>query len=363
MDASLIQAMLARMGINNDPEGEPPPPPPESVLASFDLQGVADKIKSGEVKKVVFAVGAGISVSAGISDFRTPGTGLYDNLQQYNLPSPEAIFSIDYFQDRPEAFYTLAKEMWAANDFKPTPAHYLMKLFHEKDMLKRVLTQNIDSLEAKAGIPKKLVVAAHGNFDAATCIETRQKVDVDELKEAVRTDTWQQFNEKHGGLCKPDIVFFGESLPHAFFHALREDLPDADLLIVMGTSLAVQPFASCVDEVSNMTPRVLMNREKVGEASEDLVKIAGWQRARGFLFDGEYQYRDVFVGGDIDASAWRLASLLGWTADLERLVGKTEEAATAEGEEEKRKMKEKGAAHMAEKIAKAEEANSDDVAR
>merc|ERR1719329_2122429 len=96
-------------------------------LASFDLDGIARYIKEYECKRVVVMCGAGISTSAGIPDFRTPGSGLYDNLQRFNLPQPESVFDIDYFRDSPEAFYDLAKEMWPGN-FDPTPTHYFLKL-------------------------------------------------------------------------------------------------------------------------------------------------------------------------------------------------------------------------------------------
>ena len=108
--------------------------------------------------------GAGISVSAGIPDFRSPGTGLYDNLEKYDLPNPQSIFELSYFRERPDAFYMLAKELWPDN-FEPTPTHRFIALLHSKGLLKRCFTQNIDSLEASAGIPKDMIVAAHGNFD------------------------------------------------------------------------------------------------------------------------------------------------------------------------------------------------------
>lgn len=66
-------------------------------------------IKEGRFKKILIATGAGISVSAGIPDFRSPGTGVYDNLKEYNLPQPEAIFDINYFAEKPEPFYKFAK--------------------------------------------------------------------------------------------------------------------------------------------------------------------------------------------------------------------------------------------------------------
>lgn len=84
----------------------------EQLLPSLDLQGVAEYIKAGKAKHIICMCGAGISVSAGIPDFRTPGTGLYSQLQRYNLPHPEAVFSIDYFRKNPKPFHMLAKVRW-----------------------------------------------------------------------------------------------------------------------------------------------------------------------------------------------------------------------------------------------------------
>lgn len=237
----------------------------QSVLQNeCTVKAIAAYIASGQAKKIVVMVGAGVSVSAGIPDFRTPGTGLYDNLQKYNLPNPQAIFEIGYFQQRPEAFYQLAKEMWPGQ-FLPTPAHFFIRLLHEKGLLQRCFTQNIDSLEGQAGIPLDKIVAAHGNFDSATCVATGEKVPIEELQAAVMGNSWQALREKYGGLVKPDIVFFGESLPKRFGELGKTDFPVADLLIVMGTSLKVQPFASLIYGVGKLVPRLLINREAVGE--------------------------------------------------------------------------------------------------
>lgn len=91
--------------------------------------------KSGRFKKVIVCTGAGISVSAGIPDFRSPKTGLYDNLSKYDLPNPQAIFEINFFNEKPGAFYQLADEFLDNDKFNPTATHYFIKLLQEKGIL------------------------------------------------------------------------------------------------------------------------------------------------------------------------------------------------------------------------------------
>lgn len=98
------------------------------------IEEVAEKIRNGA--KVVTMAGAGISVSAGIPDFRTPGSGLYDNLEKYRLPYPTAIFELSYFRTSPEPFYTLCKELFPGK-YSPTPSHYFVKLLEQKVFRKK----------------------------------------------------------------------------------------------------------------------------------------------------------------------------------------------------------------------------------
>ena len=85
---------------------------PSGYELSLDLEGLAQYIRKSNCRNVVVLTGAGVSVSAGIPDFRTPGSGLYYNLQKYNLPTPEAVFDLDFFMRNPKPFYQLAVELW-----------------------------------------------------------------------------------------------------------------------------------------------------------------------------------------------------------------------------------------------------------
>jgi|EP00927_Polykrikos_kofoidii_P061756 NAD-dependent deacetylase sirtuin 2 len=284
------------------------------VLESFDLEGIAQHIAEKGCHRIVVMCGAGISTSAGIPDFRSPGTGLYDNLQRFNLPKPEAIFELGFFRENPAAFYELAREMWPGT-YEPTPAHYFIKLLDSKGLLLRCYSQNIDSLEQQAGLPAEKLIAAHGNFDGAHVIDTDPEKDVEigELKTAIEKgeDGWKALKEKYGNLVKPKIVFFGESLPKRFLQKHQEDLIGCDLLIVLGTSLCVQPFASLVGRCASEAPRLLINRDSVG--THDKLDI-------GFRFNAEKNWRDVFHQDDCDGGCRAFAKALGWGADLEALI-------------------------------------------
>ena len=285
------------------------------------MPDVASLISAPDCKLVVM-IGAGMSVSAGIPDFRTPGTGLYDNLQEYGLPYAEAIFDLDFYCQNPKPFQRLCRELWPGN-FKPTPAHAFLKVLHDKQKLARAFTQNIDSLEAAAGLPSEAVVAAHGNFDSASVVSgsaAGRDVPIDQVRTAAfgGDDEWTALAQRHGGLVKPDIVFFGEQLPMRFFERAREDLPAATLLLVLGTSLAVQPFASLVGMTRPGVPRLLINRERVGE-----------HMPGGFDFSAASNAADGFYEGDCDDAARELCDLLGWGAELEAALTQAAEASEA----------------------------------
>ena len=115
--------------------------------------------------------GAGISVSAGIPDFRSPKTGIYDNLAEYNLPYPEAIFELDYFRKHPQAYYSFVHECAKRDAFeRATPSHYFVRyLCNERKILHSYFTQNVDDLERKANLDMTKVVHAHGTVRRAHC--------------------------------------------------------------------------------------------------------------------------------------------------------------------------------------------------
>jgi len=117
------------------------------------------------------------------------------------------------------------------------------------------------------------------------------------------------------GIVKPDIIFFGESLPMEFFINSKKDFPDCDLLLILGTSLLVQPFASLIDRVGSRVPRLLMNREKTGNRGT----LERMLRMPGLDYEDENNYRDVFWQGDCDTGCLELAKLLGWEVNEKKI--------------------------------------------
>uniref|UniRef100_A0A914USD2 NAD-dependent protein deacetylase n=1 Tax=Plectus sambesii TaxID=2011161 RepID=A0A914USD2_9BILA len=252
---------------------------------------VADIIKQGLAKKIVVLAGAGISTPSGLPDFRSPNSGLYDNLEQYSLPYAEAVFDIEYFVRNPVPFFQVAKKLYPGN-YAPNSAHSFIKLLQDKNMLLRMYTQNIDGLERLAGIKEDKLIEAHGSFSTAACIACDKKYTADDIKADIFSDRIPKCT-KCQNIIKPKIVFFGEMLPKRFMMHLQ-DLPMADLLIVMGTSLEVYPFSSLADAVSARIPRILINK-----------KIAG-------TFKYSPRPNDLVHEGDIVEAIEQLTELCGW---------------------------------------------------
>lgn len=290
------------------------PEPCEQILEDVSFEGIARYIKSGKCKKIVTMAGAGISTSAGIPDFRSPDTGLYHNLQKYNLPHPQAIFELSFFKENPKPFFCLAKELWPGV-LKPTPCHYFVKLLADKGLLLRHFTQNIDTLERVAGLNGDLIVEAHGTFFSSHCVDCHTEYSQEWIKVPIFEDKIPYCTECNG-LVKPDIIFFGEQLPEKFF-ICQKDLKECDLLIIMGTSLTVQPFASLVSQVSGIAPRLYINLDKSNLSSDPLSMLLGQP---DFDFESEKNYRDVFWQGTCDDGCQALADSLGFGDELKELV-------------------------------------------
>lgn len=143
-------------------------------------------------------VGAGISTAAGIPDFRSPETGIYNNLQRFNLPYAEAVFDLSYFRKNPRPFYELAHELMPEK-YRPTYTHYFIRLLHDKRLLQKCYTQNIDTLERLAGVPDKALIEAHGSFQYSRCIECYEMVRIVFEKVKVKKQKLVLLTENKGG--------------------------------------------------------------------------------------------------------------------------------------------------------------------
>ena len=155
--------------------------------------------------------------------------------------------------------------------YKPTYAHRLIQLLNEEGRLLRCFTQNIDGLEAIAGIPEDKLVFAHGTYSSAHCAHCHKEYSR-EFIEPFLKDAEVAWCEC-GYPIKPDIVFFGENLPERFFTQMKEDFPKCDLFIVMGTSLKVMPFSWIIEKPPRNVPRLMINMEKVAVNNEEFADL------------------------------------------------------------------------------------------
>ena len=264
-------------------------------------------------RNIVVIVGAGISTSAGIPDFRSKG-GIYDevnNSSDFNdlgLSTPEELFHMEVFQEDPRPFYSFAKSTLYASDPDFTPSHKFLALLDEMKMLRRIYTQNIDGLEVKAGISPNKVVYAHGSLSTSTCLRCKNKVETDSIRKEVlsgnvprckirlrkRRKRQDNDSESIGQICngvlKPNITFFGEKLNDKVRRCLESDHSKADALIIIGTSLSVSPMNRIIQYLRPSIPRILINRNIVAPKNmtvdDEAMNDADEQDHRnGYIFD------------------------------------------------------------------------------
>ena len=209
---------------------------------------------------IVFFGGAGVSTESGIPDFRSVD-GLYH--QQYKYP-PETILSHSFFMSEPEEFYRFYRAKMLALDAEPNAAHLKLAEGERMGKCRAVVTQNIDGLHQKAG--SKEVLEQHGSVLRNYCMRCRKPYDVRDIasgKGIPKCDC--------GGMIKPDVVLYEESLDSYTINKSVDYIRKADILIIGGTSLAVYPAASLIDYYRG-NKLVLVNKsETPADGRADLV--------------------------------------------------------------------------------------------
>ena len=213
-----------------------------------------------EAKRLVFFGGAGVSTESGIPDFRSVD-GLYN--QKYKYP-PETIISATFFHKRPEEFFEFYKEKMLPLGFEPNVTHKVLARWEQEGKLSAVVTQNIDGLHQKAG--SKNVLELHGSVLRNYCVRCHKSYSAEFVKNSSgvpRCDC--------GGVVKPDVVLYEESLDQDVMYRAARAISEADLLIVAGTSLTVWPAAGMIRYYRG-SRLVLINRDETPFDSEaDLV--------------------------------------------------------------------------------------------
>lgn len=212
-----------------------------------------EKLKEiiGRSRRIVFFGGAGVSTASGIPDFRSE-EGLYS--ESFRGQSPEDILSAAFFMLHTAEFYEFYRRYMIYPDAKPNAVHkYLYKL-EKQDKLRGIVTQNIDGLHRAAG--NKRVYELHGNVHENYCVDCEAEYPLDKIVQSEGVPRC----DKCGGVIKPWVVLYGE-IPdkYTMIGACRE-ITGADTLIVAGTSLAVEPAASLINDFSGRS-LVVINRE------------------------------------------------------------------------------------------------------
>jgi len=199
----------------------------------LDVARLAELIR--ESGSAVALTGAGVSVPSGIPDFRTPETGLWAKVD------PMEVAHIDVFEQDPARFWSYYRPRFQSlGDKQPNAAHEALAELERRGLIEGVITQNIDRLHSAAG--SRNVVVVHSSIETSSCRDCDASFGIEEVEELF-DPTGVPRCAACGGAVKPDVVLFGELLPEAAMAQAQELAEGAELILCVGSSLAVYPVA------------------------------------------------------------------------------------------------------------------------
>ncbi len=188
-----------------------------------------------EANHVVAFTGAGVSAESGVPTYRGDG-GLWE---EYD---PEKTATLSAFKDDPDKFWSFIRDMAVSKDISPNPAHKVLADWEKEGILKAVITQNIDLLHEEAG--NKRVLKLHGSLEEAACRECGEEYEWNEISRVLEKGEIPRCRSCDSRRIKPEVVFFGEMLPRDTLKEAEREARKCDLMLVIGSSLAVHPAAS-----------------------------------------------------------------------------------------------------------------------
>ncbi len=233
-------------------------PQDERTLAT--LEELKEAIRTHD--KIVVLSGAGISVPSGIPDFRS-AHGLYST--KYGNLSAEEIISHDFFLSHVDVFYEFYKSKMLYPSAKPNAMHSLLARLEREGKISLVITQNIDGLHQEAG--SKCVCELHGSVHRNHCERCGKFFDLNYITASTGTPKCDEC----GGIIKPDVVLYGEMLDSKDLNNAVRALSQADMLIVIGTSLVVYPAAGLCEYFGGDTTAVINKSSTYMDARADIL--------------------------------------------------------------------------------------------
>jgi NAD-dependent deacetylase len=203
-------------------------------VATAGAERVAELLRDSE--RALVLTGAGISVPSGIPDFRSPGTGLWENVD------PMEVAHIDAWRRDPDRFWSFYGQRFASLvDKEPNDAHHAIAELERRGLVRAVVTQNIDRLHRLAGTER--LIEVHGSIDQSVCLECGASVPIDRVVRMLAETDGAPMCEVCAVPLKPDVVLFGELLPERALSEAQSLAIDADLMLCVGSSLEVYPVA------------------------------------------------------------------------------------------------------------------------
>lgn len=205
-----------------------------------------------ESNNIVVFTGAGVSTESGLKDFRS-SDGIYNLELEYDR-TPEYMLSSKCFYNETNMFYDFYKKYMNSINVKPNITHKYLKKLEDSGKLKAIITQNIDGLHTKAG--NKNVYEIHGTIYKNYCLNCNKEYDANYVFKSKGVPKC-----KCGGLIKPNVVLYGEMLPEDEYMNSLKAISNADMLLVLGTSLTVYPASSMINYFKGKY-LVIINKDK-----------------------------------------------------------------------------------------------------